>query len=241
MATYCAAPERHTGGVADAQRCNQTTLAPAPCRRTPLEPLATVPIHGSGLSVVAKRALSTVATVVVLLTATACTSLQGTKAGTTVVTQDGGFAQIQPDNRGEPVALDGEDLRGRPLSLDTMRGKPTVVNVWGSWCGPCQKEAPLLVDAAKTLGDKANFLGIDSRDAGTAAGKTFEARNGITWPSLFSPGGEAVLAFNGLVAPRGVPTTVVLDAQGRPAGVFSGEVPSALTLVQYIEQVADGG
>lgn len=188
---------------------------------------------------VAKRALSTVATVVVLMTATACTSLQGAKAG--VVTQDGGFAQIKPGDRGEPVALDGEDLRGQPVSLDTLRGKPTVVNVWGAWCGPCQKEAPLLVDAATRLGDQANFLGIDSRDAGTAAGKTFEARNGITWPSLFSPGGEAVLAFNGLVSPHGVPTTVVLDAQGRAAGVFSGEVPSALTLVQFVEQVADGG
>ena len=91
---------------------------------------------------VAKRALSTVATVVVLLTATACTSLQGTKPGTTVVTQDGGFAQIKPDDRGEPVALDGEDLQGKPVSLDTMRGKPTVVNVWGSWCGALSEGGP---------------------------------------------------------------------------------------------------
>jgi thiol-disulfide isomerase/thioredoxin len=191
--------------------------------------------------VVVRRALSTVVATVLLLTAAGCSSLQGTEAGTNVVTQDGALLSIKPADRGDAVSLDGEDLRGKPLSLDTMRGKPTVVNVWGAWCGPCQKEAPVLVDAAKTLGDKANFLGIDSRDAGTAAGKTFEARNGITWPSLFSPGGEAVLAFNGLVSPRGVPTTVVLDARGRPAVVFSGVVPSALTLVQTVEQVASGG
>ena len=175
------------------------------------------------------------------LTAGGCTSLQGTKPGTGVVTGDGAVTQIAPSKRGDAVALDGRDLQGKPVSLRSMRGKPTVVNVWGSWCGPCQKEAALLVSAAKTLGDTANFLGIDSRDSGTAAGKTFELRNDISWPSLFSPGGEAVLAFNGLVSPRGVPTTVVLDAQGRPAAVFAGVVPSALTLVEIVRQVADGG
>jgi hypothetical protein len=50
-----------------------------------------------------------------------------------------------------------------------------------------------------------------------------------------------VLAFNGLVSPRGVPTTVVLDGKGRPAAVFSGVVPSALTLVEIVRQVARGG
>lgn len=189
---------------------------------------------------VSRRVLSTVAAAVVLLTASGCSTLQGTE-GKNFVTGDGSITQIAPDDRGQPVSLDGEDLAGRPVSLDAMRGRPTVVNVWGAWCGPCQKEAPLLVDAARTLGDRAHFLGIDSRDAGTAAGRTFEARNDISWPSLFSPGGEAVLAFNGLVSPRGVPTTVVLDDQGRPAAVVSGAVPTALTLVQIVRQVARGG
>ena len=174
-------------------------------------------------------------------TASGCSSLQGSKAGAGFVTGDGAPLQIAPHQRGDAVSLDGADLRGKTVSVDSMRGKPTVVNVWGSWCGPCQKEAPLLVSAAKTLGSQANFLGIDSRDSGTAAGRTFETRNGITWPSLFSPGGEAVLAFNGLVSPQGVPTTVVLDAQGRPAAVIPGELPSALTLVQIVRQVARGG
>jgi len=187
------------------------------------------------------RVLSMVVAAGVLLTATSCSSLQGSKAGDNFVSGDGSIKQIDPGDRGDAVSLDGKDLSGKPVSLDSLRGRPTVVNVWGAWCGPCQKEAPLLVSAARTLGDRAHFLGIDSRDAGTAAGKTFEARNGITWPSLFSPGGEAVLAFNGLVSPRGVPTTVVLDAQGRAAAVVSGAIPSSLTLVELVRQVARGG
>ena len=188
-----------------------------------------------------KRVVSLAAAAVVLLAVSGCSSLQGSKAGNNFVSGDGSITQIAPADRGQAVSLDGTDLAGKPVSLNSMRGRPTVVNVWGAWCGPCQKEAPLLVSAQRTLGDQAHFLGIDSRDAGTAAGQTFQARNDITWPSLFSPGGEAVLAFNGLVSPRGVPTTVVLDAQGRPAAVVSGEVPSSLTLVQIVRQVARDG
>jgi len=190
---------------------------------------------------VSKRLLLVSAAALLISTATGCSSLQGSKAGDNFVTGDGAVTQIAPHDRGDAVSLDGKDLAGKPVSLDSMRGRPTVVNVWGAWCGPCQQEAPLLVDAARRLGGQAHFLGIDSRDAGTAAGQTFQARNDITWPSVFSPGGEAVLAFNGLVSPRGVPTTVVLDDEGRPAAVFSGVVPSALTLVQIVQQVASGG
>jgi thiol-disulfide isomerase/thioredoxin len=188
-----------------------------------------------------RRRLATLACATALMLAVGgCSTMRGS-AGDNFVTPDRSITQIAPGDRGRVVALDGTDLSGEPVSLASMRGRPTVVNVWGAWCGPCQKEAPLLVDAKRTLGDRAHFLGIDSRDAGTAAGRTFQARNDITWPSLFSPGGEAVLAFNGLVSPRGVPTTVLLDADGRAAAVFSGEIPSALTLVQMVRQVARGG
>jgi thiol-disulfide isomerase/thioredoxin len=189
---------------------------------------------------VRRRLATLVCTATMMLTTGGCSTLQGS-AGKNFVTGDGSITQIAPDDRGRAVALEGTDLSGEPVSLASLRGRPTVVNVWGAWCGPCQKEAPLLVEAKRALGDRAHFLGIDSRDAGTAAGRTFETRNDISWPSLFSPGGEAVLAFNGLVSPRGVPTTVVLDAEGRAAAVFSGQIPTALTLVQIVRQVARGG
>ncbi len=119
-----------------------------------------------------------------------------------------------------------------------MRGKPTVVSVWGSWCADCHKESPYVVAAAKELGSTANFVGIDSRDPGTAQAKAFQSRYGITWPSFYSPGGEALLAFPGVITPNSMPATVVLDAQGRPAAAINGAVPSALTLVEMVRQVA---
>ena len=68
-----------------------------------------------------------------LLTATGCTSLQGT-GNKGYVSGDGAIRQIAVADRGDPVTLAGKDLEGRPLSLATMRGKPTVVTVWGAWC-----------------------------------------------------------------------------------------------------------
>lgn len=187
--------------------------------------------------------MATVLAVGVLLTGTGCSSFHGLNGtgNTQYVKGDGSVHQIPPAQRGDPVDVDGKDLDGRHLTLAGMRGKPTVVNVWWAGCPPCRQEAPLLVGAAKHLGDGAHFVGIDIRDGGTAAGKTFEDQFGISWPSFYSPGGEAVLAFPGTLTPNSIPATVVLDARGRVAASIIGAVPSELTLVQVVQQVARGG
>jgi thiol-disulfide isomerase/thioredoxin len=186
------------------------------------------------------RARLLVAAAGLLLTVTGCTSLQGT-GDKGFISGDGTIRQIDTADRGDPISLDGRDLDGKPLSLASMRGKPTVVTVWGSWCTECRKDAPFIVAAQKQLGSKANFVGIDSRDPGNAQAKAYVANFHMTWPSFFSPGGEALLAFPGILAPNSIPTTVVLDNQGRPAATISGVVPSTLTLVDLVQQVVRHG
>jgi thiol-disulfide isomerase/thioredoxin len=187
-----------------------------------------------------RRLTLLLAAAALVLPVSACTSLQGT-GDKGYVTGDGTIRQIPKADRGDPVTLTGADLDGRPLSLQSLRGKPTVITVWGSWCASCHKETPALVEAQKKLGDKVNFVGIDSRDSGTAQAKSYNARYGVTWPSFFSPGGEALLAFPGVLAPNSVPATVVLDAQGRPAVDISGAVPSSLTLTELVQGVLRHG
>jgi thiol-disulfide isomerase/thioredoxin len=187
-----------------------------------------------------RRLLLVIVSALVAVAATGCTSLQGT-GDKGYVTGDGAIRTIQPTERGDAISLSGKDLDGKPLSLASMRGKPTVVTVWGSWCASCRKDSPYLVAARKRLGDRVNFVGIDSRDAGTAQAKAYNQRFGISWPSFFSPGGEALLAFPGVLTPNSVPATVVLDAQGRPAVDINGGVPSALTLVQLVQDVVRHG
>ena len=192
----------------------------------------------------AGRVLSTVAAAaVLLLTASGCSSVHGLRSAGDkgYVSGNSSVRTIPVADRREPVTLSGKDLDGKPITLESLRGKPTVVNVWGSWCADCHKEQPDVVAAAKRLGSKASFVGIDSRDAGTAQARAYTRRYGITWPSFFSPGGEALLAFPGVIGPNSIPSTIVLDAQGRPAAAINGTVPSTLTLVQMVQDVISGG
>ena len=137
------------------------------------------------------------------------------------------------------MSFEGEDLDGNAMSVQDFRGKPLVVVVWGSWCTPCRKEAPQVVAAAKELGDAARFVGINVRDASTTNPQAFVRSAGITYPSFFSPGGDALLAFHGKLTPRTIPSFVVLDGEGRIAASIIGQLPSTLTLVDLARGVAD--
>ena len=189
------------------------------------------------------RLASLVCAAALALTAGGCSSLHGLQGtgDTQYVTGDGTIHQVGVADRSDPIDFDGKDLDGTPLALSSMRGRPTVISVWWAGCPPCRKEAPLLVGAQKQLGAQAHFVGIDVRDGGTAAPKTFEDQFGISWPSFYSPGGEALLAFPGTLTPNSIPATVVLDDQGRVAASIIGVVPSELTLVEIVRQVARGG
>ncbi len=118
------------------------------------------------------------------------------------VVGDGAIQTIPVADRGDADrTCPGEDLDGKPISLASLRGKPTVVNVWGPGAPPATTRRPSWWPRREQLGGKANFVGIDVRDTGTAAGQGATAqRFGIDWPSFFSPGGEALLAFPGVIS-----------------------------------------
>ena len=153
------------------------------------------------------------------------------------MTGDGSVTEVAAQDRGDAVSLAGEDLDGRDLSLDSFRGKPVVVTVWGSWCSPCRAEAPDVVAAANQLGDRAQFVGVNIRDASPDQAKAFVRTFDVPYPSYFSPRGDALLAFRGTVSPNSIPSFVVLDAQGRVAASIIGPLPSTTTLVDVVKDV----
>lgn len=171
---------------------------------------------------------------------TACSSIQGTgEKG--YVSANSQVREIAPADRGEPVELAAETLEGKPISLADMRGDVVVVNVWWSNCGPCRKEAPMLTEVEKQTADLGvRFLGINIRDSSAANGLAFQRRFDITFPSVYDPSGEAILAFQG-VPPNAVPTTLVLDREGRIAARVLGDLPSAGTLKALVTTVAEEG
>lgn len=184
-----------------------------------------------------RSALLAAATVIGASVLAGCSSFEasGDKG---YVSGDGTITTLEPGERDEPVALTGTDLDGEPLDVATYRGTPIVIVVWGAWCVECREEADEVTAAAKELGSRVQFLGIDLRDNVSAA-KAYERRFGVTWPSFDSPGGEEMLAFPGTLTPNTIPAFVILDAQGRVAASIRGQLPSQQTLVDLAADVAD--
>lgn len=148
------------------------------------------------------------------------------------------ITRLPASDRALPGRVAGKTLEGRQLSLNDYRGQVVVLNVWGSWCPPCRKEAPLLREAALELGkDDVAFVGINTRDASQDQGLAFQRRYRVPYPSLFDPTGRTLLAFAGTLNPSAIPSTVVIDERGRVAASILGEIPSRRTLIAIVEDV----
>ena len=168
----------------------------------------------------------------------ACSNDQvGSSGDAGFVAGKGVITRLALDKRKEPGEVSGETLGGKPISLDDYRGKTVVVNVWGSWCAPCRSEAPDLVAASKELArDGVAFVGIDSRDLDRAAAQAFVRRFEVPYPSIYDQQGKTLLAFRGTLSPNAIPSTVVIDSQGRVAASIIGETTKA-TLVGLVRDV----
>ena len=149
------------------------------------------------------------------------------------VAGDGTVEQLAVANRGAAVALAGTTVDGKPWSSSTdAAGKVVVVNVWGSWCGPCVDETPHLQQvwqSYSTAGKPVAFVGIDIKESAATAAAFLKA-NTVTYPSLSDSGsgGQPMLALQGKAA--ATPSTLVLDRKGRIAArVLGATTVSTLT------------
>ena len=169
-----------------------------------------------------------------LLVALGLAGCSGGTAGTSAAKGNGVLAVVPAEKRKEPVDLVGTTLTGARLDLATLRGKPVVLNVWGSWCAPCRTEAPELQAASTELAEKVAFVGIDTVDH-KAEALAYERRFKITYPSFFDEG-DLLLALRGAVASQAPPVTLILDAKGRIAARFLGPI-TRRTLVDAVADV----
>ena len=158
-------------------------------------------------------------------------------SGKNYIAGDGTISEFDASQRGEPVEFSGETVEGGTFdSADTV-GEVTVVNFWYAGCAPCRVEAPILEEVSQSFdGEGVTFVGVNVRDqAGTAA--SFEETYGVTYPSILDVNdGTAQLAFAGPVPAAAVPTTIVLDREGRVAARVLGQ----LTDASILESIIDG-
>jgi thiol-disulfide isomerase/thioredoxin len=147
------------------------------------------------------------------------------------VSGSGLVTMIKPSDRIEAPALAGMTLSGTNYSY--APGRVTVVNVWASWCAPCRAEIPTLIALSKKYSET-TFIGILTRDNPPTA-EAFQRRFEIPYPTLIDD--SILIGFKGSLPANAIPTTVVIDRNGKVAGRISGAVTVA-SLSTLIESVS---
>ena len=134
------------------------------------------------------------------------------------VSGNGIVTVIDASDREAAPELSGPTLDGGNYSGVT--GRVEVMNVWASWCSPCRAEAPALQELSQKY-PEAQFVGVLTRDSLVPA-RAFVERFGITYPTIVD---DAILAqFSGLLSVNAIPTTLIIDKEGRLAARISGEI-----------------
>ncbi|WPU11433.1 TlpA disulfide reductase family protein [Pseudarthrobacter oxydans] len=140
------------------------------------------------------------------------------------VAGDGSVTEFAAGDRKSAIQVNGTLFNGTAVAPADFQGKVTVLNFWFAACAPCRVEAPILEELHQEFTDQGvQFFGVNLRDE-KATAEAFEKNFNLTYPSFDDKGGGVLLAVSGLVPPGAVPTTLVLDKQGRVASRVLGEV-----------------
>ena len=117
--------------------------------------------------------------------------------------------------------LDGTD----GASINGIKG-PAIINVWGSWCGPCKEEMPILRSFYEKAQGKLALIGVDVEEASIEDGRKFVKNNGITWPNFYDADGKSRAYFG-----MGVPVTWFISADGSVAYKHIGVLKNEIELI----------
>ncbi len=185
------------------------------------------------------------------VTAAVAVLLSGCTSNATAIPGEGSFVFVSPGGKSEFTYAEADrgtiaDFTGtsvtdaqQTIKLSDYPGKVMVLNVWGSWCGPCRGEAKDLNVAAELSADRpVQFLGINIRDDRQPAAD-FIATWQVPFPSIFDPTTRTLLSMKGLPT-SSIPTTIVLDKQHRVAHIWLRTV-SAEELDQAVAGLAAEG
>ena len=158
--------------------------------------------------------------VILLLLLTACSPsssyVKGEVVSCEAITQDATFV-----GGVELECLDGTT----GAQLGALKG-PMILNVWGSWCGPCKEEIPIFRSFYEKAKGKVALIGVDVEESSVEDGQKFVASSGITWPNLYDPDGRSREYFG-----MGVPVTWFIAADGSVVGKKIGVITDESELI----------
>ncbi len=194
-----------------------------------------------------RRILAVAAAILVTAALAGCTTdplaqQYAAGSGQGYVSGDGAYTEIPPADRGEVIDYSGTTDAGTDVSNESFAGQVYVINFWYAGCPPCRLEAKDLKAVSEQYTD-VPFLGVNIFDTADQA-ITFEKEHGISYPSIIDAQTNSVqLAFagQGAVAPNAVPTTLIMDRDGRVAGRISGLIKDPSILTAMIDTVVAEG
>jgi thiol-disulfide isomerase/thioredoxin len=166
-----------------------------------------------------------------LLLLTGCSNGGASKAQESFIAGSGAVTKIKVGDRIDAPKISGMTLTGSNFTFTP--GKVAVVNVWASWCSPCRAEEPTLSALSRTFPD-VQFIGILTRDNPVNA-EAFVRKRGTPYPTLIDD--SILVGFRKSLPANAIPTTVIIDRNGRVAARISGGVTVA-SLTQLIEEVS---
>lgn len=135
---------------------------------------------------------------------------------------DGSVSEYAADQRGEPLTFSGTLLDGSQMTAQSLRGRVVVLNFWYAACAPCRAEAPDLEALSQEFADRqVAFYGVNIRDE-KATAESFMRSFKLTFPSFLDKDGGVLLSVSSFVPPAAVPTTLILDREGRVASRILG-------------------
>lgn len=150
----------------------------------------------------------------------------------TAIWGGGLLALSAPDSSQKLPSMTLTTLDGAAVDLSAFRGKPTVVNLWATWCPPCVREMPVL-HQAQVSNPAVNFVFINQGEGAARVSGWLNARKLLLRNVVLDTSGQAPAAFN----QRGLPTTLFFDAEGRLVSTRSGEL-SAASLADRLEEIS---
>jgi thiol-disulfide isomerase/thioredoxin len=148
------------------------------------------------------------ALVAALLLLVGCGQQTSALPGNGVVVDCTAIATIETGSDAAPLkCLDDKST----VDIGEIKG-PALVNVWGSWCGPCKEEMPIFVDFYSKYKEKVSLIGISVEEADAQNARDFIKLYGMSWPNLNDPDGSTRATLG-----MGVPITLFIDDQGKVA------------------------
>jgi thiol-disulfide isomerase/thioredoxin len=154
------------------------------------------------------------------------------------ISGDGTATFLKVEDRKSAPELIALDFKGKEIDLKNYKNKVVVLNVWGSWCGPCRKEAKELQELyVKNKNSGVEFIGINIRDSRVSAEK-FITNFGITYPNIFDRDGVKLLGFKDTLPANAIPSTVLVDKNGKVAARQLGPIERAL-IQGFISSLVD--